>query len=356
VGKRGIVYLLDYRVNGYRKIESLGKITKREAELIMAQRQKDIAEGKYPIIKDYKKIYFYEICKEFLQWSRVYKRSFKRDGQFVKHLQSFFGDIPLYRITRKAAEEYQTWRVNQKLRNGKPISKATVNREIACLKRIINKAVEWGKASNNPISRIKMFHEGERKLRFFSEAELEKLIAYAPESLKAIIIVAFLTGMRKGELISLTWKNINFDLGLIYVEHTKSKRVRDIPISDTVRDILWELRKKSNNEYVFVNKKGEPYKNIRIDKLLKKAGIENANFHTLRHTFASNLVMANQNLKVVQELLGHSDLSVTLRYAHLSPNAKTKAIRVLDTEMKPVTSGNKTVTFLDRAEPSKVIP
>ncbi len=355
-GKRNITYSLDYRVNGYRRVESLGRITKRQAELIMAQRQKEIAEGRFPIIRDYKKIPFFDICDEFLEWSRAHKRSYIRDEGLVKNLKSYFGNIPLYQITRRRAEEYQAWRVNQRKRNGKPISPATVNREISLLRRIINKSIEWRKASNNPISRIKMFPE-ERKLRFFNEVELEKLLAYAPKNLKPIIIVAVLTGMRSGELRHLTWKNINFDLSLIYLERTKTGKMREIPMGDTVREILWDLKKKSNSEYVFVNERGEPYKwPLRIDKILKRAGIENASMHTLRHTCASWLMMANQNLKVIQELLGHANISTTMRYAHLSPNAKTKAVQVLDTELKAVTTGNKTVTKPDRATHRKVIP
>jgi hypothetical protein len=76
-------------------MQSLGNISKHQAELVMAERQQEIVEGKYPIVKDYKKILFFEICAEFLQWARIHKLSFKRDEQFVKHLQSFFGNIPL---------------------------------------------------------------------------------------------------------------------------------------------------------------------------------------------------------------------------------------------------------------------
>ena len=355
-GKRNITYSLDYRVNGYRRVESLGRITKRQAELIMAQRQEEIAEGRFPIIKDYKKTSFFDICDEFLEWSRAHKRSYTRDEGLVKNLKSYFGNIPLFQITRRRAEEYQAWRVNQKKKSGKLISKATVNREVACLKRIFNKAIEWGKVRNNPVSRIKMFPE-ERKLRFFNEAELEKLLAYAPKNLKPVIIVAVLTGMRSGELRHLTWKNINFDLSLIYLERTKTGKMREIPMGDTVREILWGLKKKSNSEYVFVNERREPYKwPLRIDKVLKKVGIENASTNTLRHTCASWLMMANQNLKVIQELLGHANISTTMRYAHLSPNAKTKAVQVLDTELKAVTTGNKTVTKPGRATHRKVIP
>jgi len=353
-GKRGVVYLLDYRVNGYRRVESLGRITKREADLIMAQRQKEIAEGRFPIIKDYKRVLFFDTCDEFLEWSRAHKRSYIRDEGLVKNLKSYFGNIPLYQITRRKAEEYQAWRINQRKKDGKPISPATVNREIAMLKRIINKAMEWGKASKNPISKIKMFPE-ERKLRFLSQQELERLIECSPEALKPIVIVAVFTGMRRGEILNLKWSNIRWDLGLIYVEHTKTNKIREIPMAKVVKDILWQLKKKSKSEHAFVDREGKPLKTPRhwFDKAVKDAGIKDCTFHTLRHTFASDLVKANVNLKVVQELLGHRDLSVTLRYAHLSPGVKEQAIRMLNSELGAVT---KRLQIGNRQKPEKAIP
>ncbi len=334
-GKTGATYYLDYRVNGYRKRESLGKVTRKKAELIMFQRQKEIVEGKYPITKDYKKILFFDICGEFLQWSNVHKRSFKRDGQFIKHLQDFFGNIPLYRITRKGAEDYMAWRIKQTKKGGKPISRSTINKEIACLKRIFNKAIEWGKARENPISRIEMFKIEDRKPRFLSEEEFNKLMEYAPEPLKPIILVAVFTGMRRGEILNLKWENIKFDLGLIYAVHTKGNKSREIPMAKVIKDLLWRLKKKSKSEYVFADKDGKPYKEaVRFwfDKAVRDSGIKNCSFHVLRHTFASNLVKCNVNLKVVQELLGHSNLNVTMKYAHVSPGLKQQAIQMLSSD------------------------
>ena len=352
-GKKGVTYYLDYRLNGCRIVESLGRVTKRQAELIMAQRQREIAEGKFPIIKDYKKTSFFDICDEFLEWSRAHKRSYIRDEGLVKNLKSYFGNIPLYQITRRRAEEYQAWRVNQRKRNGRPISPATVNREIAVLKRIINKAIEWGKASNNPVSRIKMFPE-ERKIRFLNNEELKRLIEYAPEPLKPIIIIAVFTGMRRGEILNLKWANIRWDLGLLCVEHTKTNKIREVPMAKVVRDILWESKKKSTSEYVFTDRKGKRLKTVRFwfDKAVEDAGISDCTFHSLRHTFAVSLGKKNVNIRVIQELLGHKDLSVTLRYTHLLPGAKEQAIQMLNDDSAAV---KKWLKKPSEREPSKAI-
>lgn len=338
-GKKGITFFLDYYVDGYRKRESLGQITRKEAKLIMAQRQKEILEGKFWATKDYKRISFFEICSEFLKWSSLHKRSYKRDCQFVKHLQLFFGNISLYKINRKSIENYMAWRRGQNKQGGKPISKSTINKEVACLKKLFNKAIEWGKVKENPVSRIGMFRIEDKKPRFLSEEEFNNLMEFAPDPLKPIILVAVFTGMRRGEILNLTWKNVSFDLGLINVEHTKSNKAREIPMAKAVRDILWQLKKKSKSEHVFVfaDKDGKPYKEaVRFwfDKAVKHAKIEDCTFHTLRHTFASNLVKANVNLKVIQELLGHSSLLITMKYAHLSPGLKEQAIEMLSGDFR----------------------
>lgn len=336
-GKNRVTYYLDYRVNGFRKRESLGQVTRKKAELIMIQRQKEILEGKYSVIKDYKKILFFEVCSEFLQWSGLHKRSFVRDGQFIKHLQSFFGNIPLYRITRKSTEDYMAWRSKQTKQGGKPISMSTINKEIACLKRIFNKAIEWGKARENPVSRIEMFRIEEKKPRFLSEEEFNKLMEFAPEPLKPIILVAVFTGMRRGEILNLIWKDIKFDLGLIYVVHTKGRKTREIPMAKVVKDLLWRLKKKSKSEHVFADRDGKPYKEaVRywFDKAVRDSGIKDCSFHVLRHTFASNLVKCNVNLKIIQELLGHCNLNVTMKYAHISPGLKQQAVQMLNSDFR----------------------
>jgi len=101
-------------------------------------------------------------------------------------------------------------------------------------------------------------------------------------------------------------------------------------------DTLTALKKKRNGSYVFSNEEGEPYGDIKrsFSTALKRAGIENFRFHDLRHTFASHLVMSGVDLKTVQELMGHKTINMTLRYAHLSPDHKRKAVENLGSEMQ----------------------
>jgi integrase len=111
---------------------------------------------------------------------------------------------------------------------------------------------------------------------------------------------------------------------------SKNHERRDIPMNETCRAALKGLERRG--EYVFCNKDGENYASVRkaFDTAVRKAGITDFRFHDLRHTFASNLVMEGVDIMTVKELMGHKDLTMTLRYAHLAPNHKTRAVTILD--------------------------
>ena len=136
--------------------------------------------------------------------------------------------------------------------------------------------------------------------------------------------------MRQGELLGLKWQQVNLEQGIITLNDTKNSERRDIPMDETVKTILKGIKKKG--DHVFCNEEGETF--VRLQRSFKaavrKSKIEDFRFHDLRHTFASNMVMAGEDLNTVRELLGHKDLTMTLRYAHLSPNHKTRAVSILD--------------------------
>jgi integrase len=114
---------------------------------------------------------------------------------------------------------------------------------------------------------------------------------------------------------------------------TKDSERREIPLNDTLRNVFEAQKKRGFIPYVFTNPEtGKPYDNIHRSwrTALKNAGINDFRFHDLRHTFASHLVMDGQDLTTIKELLGHADISMTLRYAHLAPSHKLAAMARLD--------------------------
>ena len=149
--------------------------------------------------------------------------------------------------------------------------------------------------------------------------------------LRDIVECAINSGMRKEEILGLKWKQIRD--GLIYLDKTKSKKKRQVPINNTLAELFRTIRKKQGltSEYVFIYQ-GKRIKDVKTayNAALKRAGILDANFHTRRHTFASHFVMRGGSLKALQEMLGHSNIKTTMRYAHLSQEHKKEAVKLLD--------------------------
>jgi len=143
---------------------------------------------------------------------------------------------------------------------------------------------------------------------------------------------ALLTGMRRGELLSLKWDQIRN--GFIYLTENKSGKARQIPINERLAGVLREVRRGNQlkSPYVFCDSQGKRFWEVKrsFASACRRAGIDVFHFHDLRHTFASQLVMNGVNLKAVQELLGHADIKMTMRYSHLFQAHLQDAVAVLN--------------------------
>jgi integrase len=201
---------------------------------------------------------------------------------------------------------------------------------------MFTKAVEWEmveEESLKRVRRVKLLPENNRRLRYLSKEQCKDLIRACSPHLQPIVITALNTGMRKEEILSLEWeKHIDLKHGFILLDVTKNGERREIPINRTLRDTLKQVVRHISSPYVFVDANGNRYKDIRrsFKSALRKAGIKDFRFHDLRHCFASHLVMAGVDLTTVKELLGHKTLTMTLRYAHLAPSHKVKAVSILE--------------------------
>ena len=137
--------------------------------------------------------------------------------------------------------------------------------------------------------------------------------------------------MRRGEILNLKWSNIDFDYGFIELLDTKSGKARKVPMSVILRDVFDSIDRVS--EYVFINPKTKkPYLDLKksFHKVMELADIQNFRFHDLRHTVATRLVEKGIDLLVVMDILGHSKIETTMRYAHPIPKRKSDAISVLN--------------------------
>ena len=326
IRKRGNAYILDYYVNGRRVREAVGT-SRKQAESILSKRRTDIIENKYFDIRKKHKILFEDFAKTFIELhSSINKRprSARRDFFLINRLGAHFNGKYLYEITPMIIEKYKALRCET-------VAPATVNRELACLKCMFNKAILWGKTYDNPVRQVKLFKEDNQRKRYLEQDEIPKFIESCSDHLKPIVIVAVFTGMRKSEILNLRWEDIDFKRGIIYLLFTKNNEKREVLMNDIVSKTLLSVERHKDSPYVFLSHTGKPYTNVRksFDTALKKCGIIDFKFHDLRHTFASQLVMMGIDIKTVQELMGHKTIEMTLRYSHLSPDHKKKAVDIL---------------------------
>ena len=170
-------------------------------------------------------------------------------------------------------------------------------------------------------------------MRYLSgEAEAEQLLQACDNSLRPIVLAALHTGMRKGELLGLTWDAVDLANGCIRLKQTKSGKARALPFNETLWTLFSTQRTRPDVPWVFHDAAGTPRRDIQylFSVACKGAGLTDFHFHDLRHTFASWLMMRGVPLATVSKLLGHASPTMTLRYAHLSPKHLTSAVRVLD--------------------------
>jgi integrase len=330
--------------------------TKKEADDYLAKVAVAKRENRYHDVFEVKK----ETRTTFNQLADRYAENFKNQkcfrskDQAIRVLRAEFGDKRLGQLTYM---EIETWRNRRKAtptnRPERVRADGSVNFDLAVLRHMLNKAVQWGFLETSP------FQKGEQlsyklnnaRTRFLTEIEIEALLGECPTHLKPIVETAILSGMRLEELLSLKWEQIRNKQ--IYLTETKYSKPRQIPINGRLAEVFREVRhgNQLKSPYVFCNSRGRRYKEIRkpFHGACRRAGIEDFKFHDLRHTFASHLIMQGAGLAAVGKLLGHADIKMTMRYSHLSQAHLQETVFLLDN----LTGAKKSLNFL--GEDKKVI-
>lgn len=327
-----IMYGIDFYDSSGQRVRQVIGDTKKLAEAALAKAKTVRFEEKVMGVKRQPQVYFSELREKFIEFSKANKKykTYESHLNSLKFLNEAFDREFLSDITLLRIEEYKTQRL-------KLVSPASVNRELACLKYMLNKAEEWGLFSNNPSRKIQLMKESPGRIRYLSKEEIKKLVqSCGLEYLRVIVIIALNTGMRRGEILALKWSDIDFEQGIVHIEKTlstkgerqdtKSGERRDLPMNNVLRKILMEWKDKSNGMELFA------IKDIKRSFITacRKAGIQDFHFHDLRHTFASHQVMSGTDLTTVSKLLGHSTILMTMKYSHLSPDHMLKAMKRME--------------------------
>jgi len=321
-------WYIRYAMNGNMKWESVGKVgvvTKDVARARLEERKRQVRLGqldmigaKIPTLSNFSDAYI-KYQKDVKK-----KRSWKRDVLSLKYLKSFFGTKKLSEITPKDIDDYKESRIVD-------VAPATVNRELEVLRHLFNIADRWKKFfGKNPVSQAGLFTLNNQVERILTPEEELRLFNYCNPYLKPILICALNTGMRKSEILTLEWKDVDLETNLITIvkEKAKNKKTEKIPISSALRKLLLGQKLKTfKSGYVFLNSKGEPYRrhdslNQIYRRALKLSGIQGLRFHDLRHTAATRMIEAGVNIVSVNKILRHADLKTTMRYAHPEDSLK----------------------------------
>jgi len=224
------------------------------------------------------------------------------------------------------------------------------------LKALLNKAVQWGLLLKNPCKGVKMLPNMKNaRIRYFIPEELQKIFSdkTVDDNFKTLLFTLLYTGIRLDEALHLSWGDIDFQREILKIQEKedwtpKDYERREIPIHPFLKDALLKLRETSTQEYLFTSpQSGKYYRhNVikRFKRLLKRVNIKNASIHTFRHTFASYLVMSGVDIVTVKELLGHSSITTTMKYAHLAPDYLKNAIYRLKFEINIYPQGFKPPT------------
>lgn len=339
VYKKNNRWILDYYLpSGNRKREVVtisgidpAQINREDAKKALSIRKSEMAQGKFDIAQTEKRILFTKLAERFMEYSEANKKSYERDITSIKYLSRAFGDKNIHQINSWHIEQYKSNRKKDLTCYGRPPSNATINRELACLKTMFNKAIEWSLISANPAKDIKSFRENNVNLRILSPEEFQKLYDNSSDIFKSFLTIAINTGLRPGEILNLRWKDIDLKQNYINVTDSKNGESRKIPINKALHKCLSNYLNK-DNVCVMTHKDGSPVKSNKgaFYSALKKSGIDHYRIYDLRHTFASNLVMAGVDIVTVKELMGHKDISMTMRYSHPTPEHKKQAVERLN--------------------------
>ncbi|MFA4999831.1 MAG: site-specific integrase [Patescibacteria group bacterium] len=337
VNKRGKKYWIDFRFNRQRYRHPSPDNSLAGAKAYEALLRQKLARGE-PITEEKAKITtFAEFSRK---WFDVYVKNNNKPSEIANkesalriHLIPFFDKKEIDKISNLDIENYKAKEISTGLSN------KSINNILIILNKCLGTAEEWGEIDKKP--KVKLLKVQPQKFDFLTGEEAEALLKNSDGWLHEMILIALKTGLRFGELIALDWDDLDFTAKNIIVRRgvangilgsTKSNKIRTIPMAGEIIELM--MKRYQSKGLVFPPSHDSYLTHNLCHKELKRAcrraGLREIGWHTLRHSFASHLAQNGVSLKVIQELLGHSNIVTTMRYSHLTAASLIEAIKTLD--------------------------
>jgi integrase len=327
--------------------------TRAIAEASLAKVRAQIAEGRYLEKEVSHQTRFEDAVARFLEWgeANLAPGTQRRDRDFAALWLAFprFKGQALAAITAADVEAYRNVRLGGTKTRTKgrhtfqtrPAGKVTCDNDLSRLRRLFSLCIAWKLTKENPAKGVKFFRAESRHDRFLTHDEEAAVLRACPADVRPAVIFALNTGIRQGELLSLTWGQVDLARKIMTLtgDKTKSKKTRRIPLNAAALEVLRSLpRGISPQAPVFPVMAARDQRDLvrrfkwAVDKTKINEGVprsQRVTWHTLRHTFASRLVQSGVSLLTVKELLGHSTLAMVMRYAHLADENLKAAVDTL---------------------------
>ena len=322
--KKGVGYRVIIRkkgINPISKIFSTKKLAVQFANKLESDNEYLIAYGQKSVIQ---KMYLSELFDDYLLNAYT--------GKYPKDQRSKF-NFWLKSIGNKTIDSITIVDITKVLSHlSDTKSNATVNRFKAAISVVFNYACRQYNLTSNPVGLIPSKPEDNHRVRYLSTLERNRLLRACGEAnwskLYLLVLMAITTGARRGELLGLRWNDIDFERQTAYVKTTKNGQPKVLPLTDDVASSLTRFRQQGSS--LIFNSEVKSDKAFCFNKQWKKAlelaEVDNFRFHDLRHTTASYLAMSGASLLEIADVLGHKQISVTQRYAHLCIDHKEKLI------------------------------
>jgi integrase len=318
---RGKIWQADFYADGKRIQESTGTANKREAEKHLALRISEVQRGVF--VKETRTT-LDELWERYLPHAEMHKRSWKRDVQMFGNLKAFFGSPRLRDITAERIEKFQQFRSRE-------VAPATVNRETALLKHLFFQAEKWGlHTGSNPVRLVRFLAEDNLKCETLSPDEEAALLLAAPPYLKDMVTFAVNTGLRRSDVFNLRWEDVDIEKASATIIVKKNRKPHTVFLNPDALAVI--KRQRTDTKYVFTNPMtGEQIKSVRggLAAAVKRAGLKKITFHMFRHTVATRLLQNGADIVTVKEIMGHSNINTTLRYAHTNAERQRREMEKL---------------------------